>query len=110
MTADPAPDPAASEYLRRPDARGYPKVVEVLRNWDPIGGVDDPRCPRDEYDACAAPVVRLLDAGATAEQVANWMDRVAAEHMGLGLIDRAHTLHCAPELADFLLIWRATPS
>jgi hypothetical protein len=26
-----------SEYLKRPDAMGHLKVLEVLRRWDPLG-------------------------------------------------------------------------
>ncbi len=107
MTADPTPDPEASDYLRRPDARGY---LKVLRNWDPIGVLKDPRWPRDEYDSYAAPLVRMLDAGVPRRKIVNWMSRLVTHEMGLGYANRKHTTQCAQELIDFWREWKSDPA
>ena len=48
-----------SEYLKRPDAQGHLKVMELLRKWDPIGVITKEN--QDEYDMYSADIVRLLD-------------------------------------------------
>ncbi|MBP7747480.1 MAG: hypothetical protein KA383_15295 [Phycisphaerae bacterium] len=72
---------AESEYLKRPDAAGYLRVLEALQFWDPIGVLSDPACPRDEYDVYAAPIVRLLDRGVSAEQLMRVLRHIAREEM-----------------------------
>ena len=104
MTADPTPDPLNSDYLTRPDVQGHLKVLEVLREWDPIGVISESN--RDEYDMYAPELIRMLDAGASTEFVANWLSDLAKQHMGLTYVNRRHTLSCAEKLTDFRAEWK----
>ncbi len=71
-----------SEYLRRPDAEGHLKVLEVLRQWDPIGVISEQH--QDEYDSYAPRLIRLLDAGCTVGQLARELYKIKTQEMGLG--------------------------
>jgi hypothetical protein len=93
-----------SDYLKRLDAKGYLKVLEVLRKWDPIGVISDHN--QDEYDCCAAPIVRMLDAGIGAGDLAKYMTKVGTEHMGLTVVDEGITRICAQELVNFWKEWK----
>ncbi len=55
----------------------------LLHSWDPIGISDLPEAS-DEYDAYADDVLRMLvNEGAPAEDIANYLLEIATEHMGL---------------------------
>jgi len=96
-----------NEYLRRPDAKGYVKVLEVLRRWDPIGVISEHN--QDEYDSYAAPIVRHLDGGTTVEDLYALMKQIVVENMEIG-VDEAHTRSCAEELVRFWEEWKPTES
>ena len=72
---------ADSEYLKRAYAKGHLKVLEALREWDPIGVISDQN--QDEYDMYAPKIIRLLDARCTTKQLANELYRIKTEEMGL---------------------------
>jgi hypothetical protein len=55
----------------------------LLDVWDPIGVRNAPNA-QDEYDCCLYPVFRLLTTGASDDQIAEWLQKQAGEHMGLG--------------------------
>jgi len=76
-------------------------VNEILRReWDPIG-VDG--LPEDEYESYAAAVyVAIMDHGATAREVADYLFRIETEHMGLSFRDRT----CADQIAVRLIALR----
>ena len=89
-----------SEYLRRPDAAGYLKVLDALRRWDPIGVLSDPDCPGDEYDGYAASVARQLDRGVSADELAQILHQISSDQMGIesnGIRD----MEIATELVDY---------
>lgn len=104
MTADPTPDPLKSEYLARPDAQGHLKVWEVLREWDPIGVISESNS--DEYDMYAPELIRMLDAGASAEFISTWLVELATSHMGLTDVDKHHAFVCAQKLTKFWKVWK----
>ncbi|MHA4733494.1 hypothetical protein [Ensifer adhaerens] len=55
----------------------------LLRDWDPIGISDIPEV-KDEYDAYADVVLgMLINENATAEDIANYLFKIATEHMAL---------------------------
>lgn len=103
---DPMPDPHISEYLRRSDAQDYLKVLEVLRKWDPIGVIDGPNGPQDEYDTYAPDLIRMLDARKSREEIVRHLGVIASDHMGLENYDREHTAACVRELIDFWREWK----
>ena len=39
----------------------WAELRRLLCEWDPIGVMDDPEWPRDEYDCMIGPVLRLLE-------------------------------------------------
>ena len=92
-----------SEYLRMPQNQPHLKVMEVLRRWDPIGVITDQN--QDEYDSYSVPIVRMLDAGATAAEIAEYMRWVVTERMGIGF-DERYSRDCAEELVRY---WPTRP-
>ncbi len=76
------------------------KVCEVLRQWDPIGVLSDPTCPRDEYDSYSPQFMRILDSGPALDDLVRWMTDLATTRMGIDSVDRAHTSTCARHLFD----------
>ena len=56
---------------------------DLWNEFDPIGVMDDPSAPRDEYDAYVGPTLRLLEAGAGVEEIADYLESVVGERMGL---------------------------
>jgi GNAT superfamily N-acetyltransferase len=95
-----------SDYLKRLGAQGHLKVKEVLRKWDPIGvygpGGDG---PDDEYDAYSAPVVAMLDHGASKGEIVSYLEKVCVEHIEVGF-DRKHTEALVDELLTFWSGWK----
>ena len=55
----------------------------LLNEWDPIGVMSTPEGPRDEYDCIAGPVMRMLEAGASQGQIADFLRQEMTEHFGL---------------------------
>ena len=79
------------------------RVDEVLHYiWDPIGVRGEPHA-RDEYDSYVPEVYSLLQSGASAEQIAAHLDKIATERMGLNS-NIKHSLLAAHNLLD----WRTT--
>lgn len=70
-----------SEYLKRPDAKGHLKVLEVLRKWDPIGVISESN--QDEYDSYAPRIIRMLDDRCTPKQLAKVLYDLKTKDMGL---------------------------
>jgi hypothetical protein len=98
-------DNQESEYLTRPDARGHLKVLEVLRQWDPIGVVSEKN--QDEYDALAPRLVRLLDARCTPKELARELYRIKTKEMGLcGFWLMSHEKKIARELVEWWDEWK----
>ncbi len=72
----------------------YPKIkLSLLRDigwklWDPIGlgvpGEDWPKYCADEYDSYLLHVVGMLNQGKSPDEAVDYLDWVAAEHMGIG--------------------------
>jgi hypothetical protein len=54
----------------------------LLREWDPIGVVDEPLA-QSEYDSHVGPVYRLLAAGASEREIADYLWNLETEGMGL---------------------------
>ncbi len=94
-----------SDYLRRPDAKGHLKVMELLRKWDPIGVLDDSGWPDDEYDMYSSPIVRMLDAGVTETELYHHMKSIVEERMEISC-DKRKTRQIARELIEFWKEWK----
>jgi hypothetical protein len=64
----------------------YTELRDLINRWDPIGVMDDPAWPRDEYDCLVGPVLRHLEAGHAREVIVTDLTHELADHFGL---DRA---------------------
>jgi hypothetical protein len=52
--------------------------------WDPIGVLDDPDWPRDEYDDYLRPTWKMLESGAGVGAIAQYLNSVVGESLALG--------------------------
>jgi hypothetical protein len=87
-----------SEYLSMPQNEPHLKVRAVLRRWDPIGVITEDN--QDEYDSYSVDVVRLLDRGATVDEIVKYMRWVVTDRIGMSHFDEARSRDCAQELVD----------
>jgi hypothetical protein len=69
-----------SDYLKRPDVQPYLRVRAALQKWDPIGVSD---ISEDEYDGYIPQLIRLLDQGAGAEYLTDFLVTLVHDNMGL---------------------------
>ena len=67
------------EQLRQRSA----ELRDLINEWDPIGVMDDPAWPRDEYDCLVGPVLRHLEAGHTRDMMIDYLTRELSDHFGL---------------------------
>lgn len=69
------------------------RISEILlQDWDPIG-INDEVAVRDEYDAYAAEIARMLASGVSASGLAQYLVRVETEGLGLrAQPERAHAV------------------
>ena len=58
-------------------------IRALFCQWDPIGVMDDPEWPRDEYDCMVGPCLRLLEEGAPEGQIADYLLHEITDHFGL---------------------------
>ena len=54
--------------------------------WDPIGVAGVPEAT-DEYDGYLAPMLRLLERDASAEEISAYLDGIALGYMGLSVVN-----------------------
>jgi hypothetical protein len=52
--------------------------------WDPIGVLEDPDWPRDEYDDYLRPTLKMLQSGAGVGTIAQYLNSVVGESLALG--------------------------
>jgi hypothetical protein len=95
------------DYLKRADAKGHLKVMAMLRKWDPIGVISSGN--QDEYDSYSPQIVRLLDHGCTAEELAAHLDQLVTDQMRL-IVDHKRDLEIAKELVLWWKDWKTIGS
>ena len=76
----------------------WSELRTIFCKWDPIGVMDNPEWPRDEYDCMVGPVLRMLEADAPEGDIAN-LRREITDHFGL-----------SPESYDFASVARQAKS
>ena len=69
-----------------------------VEDWDPIGVMDDPDWPRDEYDAYIGEVHGFLERGESAEFIARHLCFIEDQKMGLGSLPLSARLSVAQKL------------
>ena len=84
---------------------GADELRELLYEWDPIGVAEEPEWPGDEYDGLLEPLRDRLAAGATAGELAIFLERHVTEHIGLEA-DADREERFAARLVDW---WRTEP-
>ena len=94
--------------LEKEDSRRrWRELRELWNDYDPIGVMGSPNSPLDEYEAYVGSTLRLLEQGATPEDIAEFLEQ-ASEHMGLQF-DRQNALeHAARFVRWYLERWPAT--
>ncbi len=60
-----------------------------VETWDPIGVMDDPTWPRDEYDAYIGGMFELLTSRASDEEISRYLDECVA-HIGVDASRHSH--------------------
>ena len=55
-----------------------------ITDWDPIGVMDDPEWPRDEYDAYIGEIYNFIARDESAEFIARHLCFIEDKRMGLG--------------------------
>jgi hypothetical protein len=70
----------------------------LVRDWDPIGVMDDPEWPRDEYDSYIGEIYRYLARGESAEFIAQHLCSIEDSRMGLGRLPESVRLPVALKL------------
>ena len=65
----------------------------LICEWDPIGVMDDPEWPREEYDCLVGPLLTLLQSSATEPEIGGYLREEIVEHFGL-----------SPDNYDFLAV------
>jgi len=63
--------------------RGCDELREMLNQWDPIGVMEEPDWPNNEYDELIAPMRERLEAGATAGELEIYLEQYVRDHIGL---------------------------
>ena len=62
---------------------GAGELRKLLYEWDPIGVSQEPEWPGDEYDELIGPLRERLAAGATAGELAIYLERHVTDHIGI---------------------------
>lgn len=61
----------------------WSQLRDLICAWDPIGVMDDPEWPHDEYDCLVGPVMRILESGAGPNEIAKYLRHEIESHFGL---------------------------
>jgi len=70
----------------------------LIDEWDPIGVMDDPEWPRDEYDAYIGQIFSFLEREESVEFIARHLCFVEEKVMGLGAAHPASRMEVAMKL------------
>lgn len=91
-------------------ARVHHRVDEIMHYiWDPIGVAGTPQA-RDEYDSYVPQVIKRLFADATAEEIAQYLDSIESDSMGLTrLLGRRKETSRAAEILVESYTWIKRP-
>ena len=76
-------DESLKRLSKQQSRKRWAEIRQLVCEWDPIGVMDDPKCPRDEYDCLLSPLLRRLESGTPEEEIAAFLRREIEEHFGL---------------------------
>ncbi len=85
---------------RKTQAKGITDAIRqvLVQHWDPIGVMDDPEWPRDEYDSYIGEIYRYLARGESAAFLARHLCFIEETAMGLGRLPEEARLPVAERL------------
>lgn len=83
------------------------ELRDKWNDYDPIGIMDIPNCPRDEYQAYVGRTMRLLEQGASLDEIVAYLEEVSA-YMGLTFDRRRARQHGAEFVRWYDEKWRDT--
>ncbi len=96
-------------HLSRAELRErFRELRDLINAWDPIGVLDDPAWPRDEYEGLVGPVPRRLEAGDTPAQLAVYLRAEARDRFGLDPDGRPPEAAAARMVAWYRTRWPGT--
>lgn len=100
---------AKARRLSKQESRQrWGEVRDLWNQFDPIGVMDDPEWPRDEYEAYCGRTLRLLEQDADTEELVRHLEWAVCDRMGLTL-DRAEAERFAGRLRSwFQSRWSGT--
>ena len=61
----------------------WAQLRQIVNEWDPIGVMDDPGWPQDEYDCLVGPLMRMLEDHASPKKIVSVLQREIQDHFGL---------------------------
>jgi hypothetical protein len=64
----------------------WTQLRALMCEWDPIGVMDDPDWPRDEYDCLVDALLTLLASKASREEVGEYVRKEIEKHFGLSAV------------------------
>jgi len=91
--------------------RRWCEIRRLWNEWDPIGVLPNLDGPRDEYENYLGASLRLLESGASHEQIAAYLSHIVCEYMGLGSsgVQHSNPTKFAQELQHwFAASWAGT--
>jgi hypothetical protein len=86
----------------------YRELRDLMSVWDPIGVMDDPEWPRDEYDGLVGPVLRRLEAGEAIEALSVFLETEVRAHFGVEPVPGAARAFAERAVAWYRQRWPGT--
>jgi hypothetical protein len=83
------------------------RVEDIVRRWDPINAQPGVIGPPDEYDSYAPHIVSMVKAGWSVDELANHLESLAVETMGVGLSSTRSRVHSSEVASQILRSLRA---
>jgi hypothetical protein len=62
----------------------WSEIRDLWNAWDPIGVRPGSEGPEDEYDNYLGPSLRLLERGASSDEITEYLAHIVGEYMGMG--------------------------
>ncbi len=81
--------------------RRWKELRDIVNRWDPIGVFKmDPECPKDEYECVTGPLMRMLEARSSVEEITRYLEKEVREHFEIEPVPGAAG-RCATESVNW---------
>lgn len=64
------------------------ELRDAVNDWDPVGLIEI-GAPEDEYECLVGPLMRMLEAGCSREEIADYLNQHVPDHFGASKIEGA---------------------